>query len=220
MTSMEFIKTYKFIGILRHISPAVAADTVRAMYEGGVRIFEVTFNPSLASTVADTQAIIRTVKELYGDSVSVGAGTVISEDFARAAHEAGAEFIVSPCTKESVIAYTKANGMLAIPGAYTPTEILHAYEMGADIVKIFPVAPHEIGYLKNVMSPLSHIPFIPTGGINPDTVDAFLNTGAVAVAAGATIVTKELAEGGCFEKITENARLHTEIARRHTVDNQ
>lgn len=215
MTSMEFLKTYKFIGILRHISPAVAADVIRAMYEGGVRIFEITFNPSLPTTIADTQAIIRMVKELYGDHVSVGAGTVINEDFARAAHEAGAEFIVSPCTKENVISFTKKNGMLAIPGAYTPTEIVNAYEMGADIVKIFPVAPHEIGYLKNVMSPLSHIPFIPTGGINPDTLDAFLATGAIAVAAGATIVTKDLAESGDFQKITENARKHTEKAMRY-----
>ena len=94
--------------------------------------------------------------------------------------------------------------MLSIPGAYTPTEIVNAYDMGADIVKIFPVAPHEVGYLRNVMSPLSHIPFIPTGGINPDTVEEFLKTGAVAVAAGATIVTKDLAEQGDWETITNN----------------
>ena len=212
MSGMELIKKHRFIAILRHIPLHTVEGVTRALYEGGVRIFEVTFNPSAANTAEETGEIIRKIKSMYGDEVSVGAGTVINLEFARAAHEAGAEFIVSPCTKPEVIAYTKEQGMLSIPGAYTPTEIVNAYDMGADIVKVFPVAPHEVGYLKNVMSPLSHIPFIPTGGINPDTVEEFLKTGAVAVAAGATIVTKDLAEQGDWETITGNARKHTVLA--------
>ena len=208
MNALEMIRTHRFIAILRHISPAVTDGVARALYAGGIRLFEVTFNPSSPTTVADTQAVIRTIRAIYGSQVSIGAGTVINVEFARAAYEAGAEFIVSPCTKEDVIAYTKAHGMLSIPGAYTPTEIVHAYDLGADIVKIFPVAPNEVGYLRNVMSPLSHIPFIPTGGINPDTVADFMGAGAVAVAAGATIVTRELAESGRFDQITANARRH------------
>jgi len=212
MTSVEFIRKHRFIAILRHIPLHTAEEVARALYEGGVRIIEITFNPSLATTVEDTKEMIRRIKALYGDRLSVGAGTVINEEFARAAWEAGAEFIVSPCTKESVITFAKEHGMLSIPGAYTPTEIVNAYDMGADIVKVFPVAPGEVGYLKNVMSPLSHIPFIPTGGINPDTVEAFLATGAVAVAAGATVVTRELAEQGEWKTVTENARRHVELA--------
>lgn len=209
MNTLERIKAHKFIAILRHIPARTVKDVARALYDGGVRIFEVTFNPSLPESVEDTQTMIRTIKELYGDEVSVGAGTVLTEEYARAAWEAGAEFLVSPTTKERLIRFAHENGMLAIPGAYTPTEILTAYELGADVVKIFPVAADEIGYLKNVMSPLSHIPFLPTGGINPNTVAPFLATGAVAVAAGATVVTRELAERGDFATITENARLHT-----------
>lgn len=209
MSGMELIKKHRFIAILRHIPLHTVEGVARALYEGGVRIFEVTFNPSAANTAEETGEIIRKIKSMYGDEVSVGAGTVINLAFARAASLAGAEFIVSPCTKPEVIAYTKEQGMLSIPGAYTPTEIVNAYDLGADIVKVFPVAPHEVGYLRNVMSPLSHIPFIPTGGINPDTVEEFLKTGAVAVAAGATIVTKDLAEQGDWETITGNARKHT-----------
>lgn len=212
MTSMELIQKHRFIAILRHIPLHTIEGVTRALYEGGIRIIEVTFNPSNPNTIEETKAIIQKIKAQYGNEISVGAGTVINVEFARAAHEAGAEFIVSPCTKESVISFTKKNGMLSIPGAYTPTEILNAYDMGADIVKVFPVAPGEVGYLKNVMSPLSHIPFIPTGGINPDTVEAFLATGAVAVAAGATIVTKDLAERGDWETIQANAKRHTELA--------
>lgn len=207
---MDFIKKHKFIAILRHIPKERAADVVRAMYDGGVRIFEVTFNPSADDTIAETQSIIRTISALFGNEVCVGAGTVINLEFAKAAHDAGAKFLVSPGTKESVVRFAKENGMLAIPGAYTPTEIMNAYDMGADIVKVFPVAANEAGYLKNVMSPLSHIPFIPTGGINPDTVEEFMNTGAVALAAGATIATKAMAENGDYDAICENARRHIE----------
>lgn len=210
MKGVDFIKENKFIAIFRHIPKEYAKDAARAVYEGGVRIFEITFNPSSETTVEDTKEIIRTVKETLGEGVSVGAGTVLNLEFAKAAYEAGAEFLVSPCTKPEVIRYAKENGMLSIPGAYTPTEIVNAYDMGADIVKVFPVLPNEVAFLKNIMSPLSHIPFIPTGGINPDTVADFMSAGAVAVAAGATVVTKDLVVAGEFARITENARRHVE----------
>ena len=210
MNACEFIKEHKFIAIFRHIPKESIEKAAKAVYDGGVRIFEITFNPSSKTTIEDTKEIIKAIKDMYGSSVCVGSGTVINLEFARAAHEAGAEFIVSPCTKADVVKFTKENGMLSIPGAFTPTEIVNAYDMGADIVKIFPVAADNVGYLKNVMSPLSHIPFIPTGGINPETVEAFMQTGAVAVAAGATIVTEALVRSGAFDQITENARRHVE----------
>lgn len=216
MNSYDFIKKHKFIAIFRHIPKEHIEKAVKAVYDGGVRIFEITFNPSAKTTVEDTKEIIGTVKKMYGDSVCVGAGTVINLEYAKSAHEAGAQFIVSPCTKADVVKFTKENGMLSIPGAYTPTEIVNAYDMGADIVKVFPVLVDNVNYLKNVMSPLSHIPFIPTGGINPDTIQAFMQTGAVAVAAGATIVTEELVKHGEFEKITENAARHIERLHKLT----
>ena len=127
-----------------------------------------------------------------------------------AAWEAGAEFIVAPNTNPRVVAFAKEKGMLAIPEAYTPTEIMNARELGADVVKIFPILPNAEAYLKNVISPLSHIPVMITGGINPDTIEKFLATGAAAVAAGATIVTRELVEKGDYDTIRENARRHTQ----------
>ena len=211
MNTYEFIQKHKFIAIFRHIPKEYIKQAAEAVYDGGVRIFEVTFNPSSPTTVEDTKEIIQTIQEMYGEDVCVGAGTVINTEFAHAAYEAGAEFIVSPCTKADVVKFTKEHGMLSIPGAFTPTEIVNAYDMGADIVKVFPVAADNVGYLKNVMSPLSHIPFIPTGGINPDTVLAFMQTGAVAVAAGATIVTEALVKNGEFDQITENARRHVAL---------
>ena len=208
--SMELLKKHRFVGIFRHIRPEYALRAAQAMYEGGIRIFEITFDPSRDTTTEETGSIIRQLRGHFGADVSVGAGTVLSVDFAKAAWEAGAEFIVAPNTDADVIAFTKAKGMLSIPGAYTPTEIMQAYKLGADVVKIFPILPDGEAYLKNVISPLSHIPFMVTGGINPDTVEKFLSTGATALAAGATIVTRELVEKGDFDTIRENARRHTQ----------
>ena len=211
--SMELLKKHRFVGILRHIPQDKALEAAKAMYDGGIRIFEVTFDPSREDTCRETGAIIRCLRENFGADVGVGAGTVLSVEFAQAAWEAGAEFIVAPNTNPAVIAFTKEKGMLSVPGAYTPTEIMNAYQLGADVVKIFPILPDGEAYLKNVISPLSHIPFMITGGINPDTIEKFLATGPVAVAAGATIVTKDLVERGDFDTIRENARKHIEKIR-------
>lgn len=210
MTALEFLKQERFVAILRHIPKEYAKEAAKALYEGGIRIFEVTFNPSSPTTFEDTAEIIFAIRELYGDKVSVGAGTVVDVNYAKAAKKAGAEFVVSPCTDPKVIAYARKTGMLSCPGAYTPTEIVRAYSLGADIVKIFPVGPTEVGYLKNVTGPLSHIPFMPTGGINPDTIESFMACGPVAVAAGATIITKALVEAGEWETITANAKAHVD----------
>ncbi len=208
--SMELLRKYRFVGLFRHIPPRHALKAAQAMYDGGVRIFEITFDPSGGTSMEETAGIIRSLRSYFADEVSVGAGTVVTMDFARAACEAGAEFIVAPNTDAEIIAYTKEHGMLSIPGVYTPTEIVQAWKLGADVVKIFPILPDGEGYLKNVISPLSHIPFMVTGGINPDTIEKFLATGPVAVAAGASIVTRELVEKGDFDTIRENARRHTE----------
>ena len=207
--SLALLQKHRFIGIMRHIPSDKALRAAEAMYDGGIRIFEITFDPSRADTKEETAAIIRAIKDRFSD-VSVGAGTVLSVEFAKAAKEAGAQFIVAPNTDPAVIDYTKKNGMLSIPGAYTPTEIMNAYALGADAVKIFPILPDGEAYLKNVISPLSHIPFIVTGGINPDTIEKFLATGPVAVAAGATIVTGDLVERDDYETIRENAKKHVD----------
>lgn len=211
--SMELIRKHRFIGILRHIPVDKALPVAKAMYDGGIRIFEITFDPSRETTCRETCSIIHQLREHFGSEVSVGAGTVLSTEFAEAAYNAGAEFIVAPNTDPAVIAYTKSKRLLSIPGAYTPTEIMNAYALGADVVKIFPILPDGEAYLKNVISPLSHIPFMVTGGINPDTIEKFLATGPVAVAAGATIATRELALAEDYDTIRLNAQRHTQHIR-------
>ncbi len=206
--SMELIRKHRFVGILRHIPGELALETVKAMYDGGIRIFEITFDPSQPEKAQATGDTIRLLRNHFDSEVSIGCGTAVDVHYAEIAAKSGAEFIVSPCSDPEVIRYTRDQGLISIPGAYTPTEIQQAYRWGADIVKIFPVLPDGLPYLKNVISPLSHIPFMVTGGINPTNVRSFLDTGAVAVAAGATIATRDLALSGDFETIRINAKNH------------
>lgn len=204
--TVEFIKKNKFIAILRNMPEAKIKDTAKALYNGGVRIFEITFNPSEKDTEEKTIRAIETVKKVCGGDIAVGAGTVVKNEFVAAAKKTGAQFIVSPNTDSEIIKLTKENGMISIPGAFTPSEIVSAYKMGADIVKIFPIEPHNISYLKNILSPISHIPFITTGGVNKDTAKELMNTGALALAAGASIISKDALENGDFDIIEEKAR--------------
>lgn len=210
---IDTLKKEKFIAILRNTPEDKFEKTVNALFEGGIRIFEVTFNPSKKDTTETVKNYLNIIKSTFGNEAHICAGTVIFPEFAEAAHEAGAECIVAPNTDEKIIKLAKQYGMLSIPGAYTPTEIMTAYNLGADIVKIFPILPDEIGYLKNVISPLSHIPFITTGGVNLNNAADFLNCGAVAVAAGVTLVPNEYLENNDYAAIKENAQMFLKAIR-------
>lgn len=145
-----------------------------------------------------------------GDKILVGAGTVIDEKYVVAAKKAGAKFLLSPDVNTDIIKMTKQMGMISIPGAFTPTEVMTAYRAGADIVKMFPITKDDIGYLVNITRPLSHVPFLCTGGVNPDTIGDFFKAGACAVGTGASILKPELIANRDFEGITALTRLHAE----------
>lgn len=201
------------MAILRNMPMDKFEKTVQALFEGGIRIFEVTFNPSKSDTIETVSNAFGIIKANFGEEAHLCAGTVVFPEFVEAAHLAGAKCIVSPNSNKKIIERTKELGMVSIPGAYTPTEIMNAYEWGADIVKIFPILPDEIAYLKNIISPLSHIPFVTTGGIRLDNMAEFLKTGAVAVAAGVTLVPTDMLDNNDFEGIRENAKKFVEIAK-------
>lgn len=199
----------RFIAIARRVPADRIVKCADAVAAAGVTFLEITFDPADPETLRDTAGKLGAVRKAL-PGLHLGCGTVLTPAMADAAAEAGAEFLVAPNTDPAVIDRARHHGLPMIPGALTPTEIAAAWNAGAALVKIFPVAPGEEGYVKNVMSPLAHIPFIVTGGVTPDTIHAMLATGATAVAAGASVLRADLVASGDYEAITALARKHLE----------
>lgn len=206
--TVEQLEELKFIAILRHVPVEKTEKVLKALWDGGIRAFEITYDPSDKNTVETVASQFAIAKKLFGDQAHLVAGTVVKTSYVRAAKKAGAEGIVSPNTDRRIVKLTKRLGMMSVPGAFTPSEIVRAYDLGADLVKIFPILPDNIAYLRNVVSPLSHIPFITTGGVNVNTAAELMKTGATALAAGASIITPAALAEEDYDTITENARRH------------
>jgi 2-dehydro-3-deoxyphosphogluconate aldolase/(4S)-4-hydroxy-2-oxoglutarate aldolase len=211
MSAAERIKKERFIALARNVPPELMEDLAAALSDGGVRVFEAAFNPADPDTIEKTARFIRAGLKA---GMLTGAGTVLTANAAEKARGAGAEFIISPNTDEKVIRRTKELGMASIPGALTPTEIVRAHELGADIVKIFPVLPDRIEYLKVIVQPLPHITFMVTGGVSPENAGAFLRAGAAAVAAGAGIVKGELLRNKNWAGIRRLAAEHVAAVKQ------
>ena len=208
MKKAEIIEKEGLIVIFRGVPFEKMENTVKALYEGGVRIIEIAFNPSDADTVNKTTALIKEARRVMGDKMLIGAGTVICESYVVAAYEAGVDFIFSPDTDIDVIRLTKKLGLVSIPGALTPSECKTAYKNGADIIKLFPATINDIDYIVGITRPLSHIPFICVGGTNEDTIKAFIKAGAKGVGTGISILKPELIANDNYDEITRLAQLH------------
>ena len=208
LEQMRRIEACGIVAIIRANSANELIDAAAAIHAGGVNVIEVTM------TTPNALQVISDVSSAYGDSVLVGAGSVLDAETARAVMLAGAEFIVSPVTKAHVIEICNRYGKVVIPGAFTPTEILTAWEAGADYVKVFPSSGVGASYIKDVKAPLPHIPLVPTGGINAENAAEFISAGATALGVGSSLVNNQLIEAGQFEALTERAkRLRAEVQR-------
>ena len=196
------------VAVLRAPSGELLADVAEALLAGGVEAIEVTF------TVPRALQVIEQVADRLGDKLVLGAGTVLDPETARAAILAGAQFIVSPTLNLQVIELCRRYSRLVMPGALTPTEILTAWQAGADIVKVFPSDLTGPGYLKAVLAPLPQVRLMPTGGVNLQTAADFLKAGACALGVGGTLADKQAIANREFGKITDLARQYVEIVRR------
>lgn len=208
LEQMRRIEACGIVAIIRANSANELIDAAAAIHEGGVSVIEVTM------TTPNALQVISDVSSAYGDSVLVGAGSVLDAETARAVMLAGAEFIVSPVTKADVIEICNRYGKVVIPGAFTPTEILAAWEAGADYVKVFPSSGVGASYIKDVKAPLPHIPLVPTGGINAENAAEFIAAGATALGVGSSLVNNQLIESRQFDLLTERAKkLSAEVQR-------
>jgi 2-dehydro-3-deoxyphosphogluconate aldolase / (4S)-4-hydroxy-2-oxoglutarate aldolase len=181
-------------------SAEAAIRVAEALHEGGVHALEITF------TVPDACAVIEAVTRRFGDAVCVGAGTVLDPATAREAIEAGARYVVSPALRPLVIAEAHRLGVPAMPGGLTPTEVLTAHELGADIVKIFPADSVGPAFIKGLLAPMPFLRLMPTGGVTPENVGTWLAAGAVAVGLGGALVDGGLVARGEWGAITRRAR--------------
>jgi len=195
------------ISIIRVKSSDEAIKIASAIKEGGIDVIEV--------SVVTPGALdaIHTISEKFGEEVVTGVGTVLDAETARAAILRGAEFVVSPTLNEEVIKICKRYGKISVPGALTPTEILTAWENGADIVKVFPARLVGPRYFKDILAPLPQVRLLPTGGVDLNNAGEFIKAGAVAVAVGGSLVDKKAVAEGKFEIITEKARKFLEVVR-------
>lgn len=202
------IEEEKIIAIIRGIEPEKAVAVAKALFDGGIKMVEVTFNQKCPEKFTDTANAISAIKTAMGDKMCVGAGTVITKKQVDIAKNAGAEYIVSPDTDKKVIKYSVKKGLVSLPGAYTPSEIKKAHNAGADFVKIFPCP--SASYVKAVRAPLSHIKVLAVGGVGKDNADEFIKAGASGIGVGSLLVNAEWVKNGEYDKITETAKILVE----------
>jgi 2-dehydro-3-deoxyphosphogluconate aldolase / (4S)-4-hydroxy-2-oxoglutarate aldolase len=206
--ALGLIREIGLVPIIRTPSPEDALRAAEALIEGGVGIVEITM------TVPGAIRVMERVVEEFGEKVLLGAGTILEAETCRAAILAGAEFIVTPGLDVKVIELARRYSKACFPGALTPTEVLAAWQAGADMVKIFPCGPAGgASYIKALKGPFPHIDMIPTGGVNLETTPELIKAGASAVAVGGELVNLQLLRAGKVDEIVANARKYVEVIR-------
>jgi len=206
--SLTLIREVGLVPIVRAPSPDDALHAVEAIIAGGLSIAEITM------TVPNALRVMENVAARFGDKVLLGAGTILDPESCRVAMLAGAEFIVTPSLDLRVIEMTRRYSKPVFPGALTPTEVVTAWQAGADMVKVFPAGP--VGgpkYIKALKGPLPHIDLVPTGGVNLQNAGEFIQAGAAAIAVGGELVDLKALKERNLEVITSNARQFVEAVR-------
>ena len=203
---IDWTKTYKVIAIVRGADPEQCLQVAQALYDGGIRMMEITYNQSAPESWRATADAIGCVAKAFAGKMLVGAGTVTTPELVDMTAEAGGLFVISPDPYPDVIARTRQRGLVSMPGAMTATEAQQAFRAGADFVKLFPVGNLGAGYLKALKAPLSHIAFLAVGGVDEKNAVDFLKAGAAGVGIGGNLANKEWIAAGQYDKITEAAR--------------
>ena len=204
------IKAAKLVAILRHVPTEKLDGVVEALIAGGVRVLEFTFDHDDADCVKENAEKIRHTVEKYGGRVLVGCGTALTVQEVEAACDAGACLVISPNVDYGVIRRTRQLGMVSMPGALTPTEIVAAHGAGADIVKLFPAGTLGVSYIKAVRGPLAYIDMSAVGGVKPENVAEFLDAGVCGFGVGGQLVLPDAVKTGDFAAIQARAKAFTD----------
>ena len=204
MTTLEIIAKHKLVAIVRLDDLSIAQALAQALIDGGIRAIEFTLtNPDAVATIAE-------IRQHVGDHVAIGAGSVIFAEQVWAVADAGAQFVVSPVWKRAVNSACLDAGLPFMPGAFTPTEILQAWESGASAVKVFPANHLGKRYIKDVLAPLPHLRLMPTGGVNLDNMRELLDYGAFALGVGSSLINNDAVADRDWARLRDNARRYVD----------
>ena len=206
MFSKEWLMKNKLVAISRKVAKEDIKNTAKALYEGGIRSLEITFDQSNPNCIEETVRSIEIVREVMGERMMIGAGTVLNVEQAIAAAKAGASFVLSPDTNVKVIDKVKDLGLISVPGAMTPSEIMVAWNHGADIVKLFPAGILTLAYYKAINGPISHVPLMAVGGVGLENMKSFLDAGFCSCGIGSNIVRNDLIASKRFNDLTNLAK--------------
>ena len=202
-TVISAVEREKVIVIVRGVAKEKLIPLADAMYDGGIRLLEITYDATGKTSDEETAENIAMLAKEFEGRMLIGAGTVLKESQVELTAKAGGKFIISPDTNKAVIEKTRELGLVSMPGALTPTEIADAHRYGADFVKLFPVSTFGTEYVK---APLSHIKLLAVGGVDENNIKDYAKAGACGFGIGSNIVNKKLIEESSFDKITELAR--------------
>ncbi len=204
MTALEIIAKHKIVAIVRLDDLSAAAEITAALTAGGIRAIEFTL------TNPDAVKVIEAIAQQVDDTITIGAGSVVTARQVREVAGAGAQFVVSPVCKRDVIEACLALDLPAMPGAFTPSEIQQAWEWGASVVKVFPANHLGSRYLKDVLAPLPHLRLMPTGGVTLENLREWLDYGAFGLGVGSSLISNAALADGDWKKLEETARAYVE----------
>lgn len=210
---IQKIEEEKIIAIVRGVGPEQCMKVADALYAGGIRLMEITYNQKDPASFQATADAISAITKAYEGRMFVGAGTVTTPELVELTAKAGGKFIISPDTNADVIRRTRELDMVSMPGALTPTEIMTAHRAGADYVKLFPAGDLGPNYVKAVRAPISHVKMTAVGGINEKNMADFLKAGVCGFGIGGNLANKAWIEAGEFDKITETARAMVAVVK-------
>ncbi len=206
MTALDYVQERRIVAIVRGLPAAHLVRLGHALEEGGIGLMEVTYDQRDPASWAETAKGIEALAGEFGERVLVGAGTVIRPEQVSLTYNAGGRYLVTPTTQPEIIRMGKALGLGLFPGAFSPTEILNAWEAGADAVKVFPASSVGPSYFKAVRGPLAHIPLMAVGGVDEKNAADFMRAGCVGLGVGGKLVNKEWIRSGEWDRITALAK--------------
>ena len=206
--TLDRIRELGLLAVLRGPSPELTLKMVEALVNGGVTGIEITYSTPNATEV------VRTLANQYGDDILLGMGTLTVPEQAAEAQAAGARFIVSPHCEDQLARAMVDSGLAAMIGAFTPSEVVQAHQLGSDVVKLFPGSQGGPKYMKALRGPFPDIPMMPTGGVSADNVGEWFAAGAYAVGAGSALCPRAWAEEGRFDDITQRAQAFVEVVEK------